>query len=69
MHSYITSRLAEDLPALEQYYGVPSVEFSSRLPSNAAKEELPRALAAAHEHYGVKEYVLLDLGLVALLTA
>lgn len=59
LHRFLINRVGKDIPALESYYTLKVGEFSARLPANAAIRELPDALAAAHKHYGVKEYVTL----------
>lgn len=55
--SYLVGRHGVDIPALEKNYGIAASEFKGGLPRNDAIKELPNALAAAHKHYGVKEYV------------
>ncbi|KAG7388887.1 hypothetical protein PHYPSEUDO_011721 [Phytophthora pseudosyringae] len=59
MHSFLVSRLGVDVPALEKHYGVAATEYPNGLPQNDAITELPRALAAAHQHYGVKDAVVM----------
>lgn len=61
LHRYLINRVGKDIPALESYYSLKADELSARLPANAAIRELPDALAAAHKHYGVKEYVMMLL--------
>lgn len=55
--SFLVNRLGADIPALEKHYGIASTEYTNGLPQNDAITELPNALAAAHKHYSVKEYV------------
>lgn len=57
LRSFLISRYGPDLPALASYYDLELSSLSARLPPNAAIRELPDALAAAHAHYGVQEYV------------
>ncbi|KDO25173.1 glutathione synthetase [Saprolegnia parasitica CBS 223.65] len=57
LHTYILSRFEDDIPALAAYYGTSSL--ASHLPSNAALQALPAALAAAHAHYGRPAAVVL----------
>jgi glutathione synthase len=66
LHSYLIERLAHELPALESHYGVPLSELASRVPANHAINELPNAIATAHKHYGVHEYVIWILSLSTL---
>lgn len=55
---FLIHRFGHELPSLEAYYALKADVFSAQLPPNPAIRELPDALAAAHAHYGVKEYVI-----------
>ncbi|OWZ03021.1 Glutathione synthetase [Phytophthora megakarya] len=59
MHSFLVSRLGDEFPALEKHYGISSTEYPTGLPQNDAITELPNALAVAHNHYGVKEAIVM----------
>ncbi|TDH70499.1 hypothetical protein CCR75_000366 [Bremia lactucae] len=59
MHRFLLSRLGKEVPALEKHYGIAWTEYCNRLPINNAITELPKALAAAHNHYGVKGAIIM----------
>ncbi|DAZ93723.1 TPA: hypothetical protein N0F65_009649 [Lagenidium giganteum] len=59
LHKFLVSRIAVDVKVLESHYGTATTEFTSRLPVNPAVSELPKAMAAAHAHYGVKQAIVI----------
>uniref|UniRef100_M4BE13 Glutathione synthetase n=1 Tax=Hyaloperonospora arabidopsidis (strain Emoy2) TaxID=559515 RepID=M4BE13_HYAAE len=59
MHRFLLNRFGAEMVALEKHYGIATAEYRTALPQNDAITEIPNALAAAYEQYGVKHAVVM----------
>uniref|UniRef100_A0AAV1VD27 Glutathione synthetase n=1 Tax=Peronospora matthiolae TaxID=2874970 RepID=A0AAV1VD27_9STRA len=59
MHRFLLNRFGPEMMALEKHYGIATAEYRTALPQNDAITEIPNALAAAYEQYGVKDAVVM----------